>query len=143
VLRRSVFPLSPLPFALTRFLLSVRLRLLVVAFAGAAIAIGCNYNGGYPDKIRNDTGRPVVLKQCGADLFDWLLRRGECDVIQGTYELSPNQEVTVAYASTDEDVTEFFIVEDAAGRRMGCLKVRIHGQQPNPVNVSDVQNCPG
>lgn len=81
--------------------------------------------------LRNDTMVPVLLKQCDV----------RCNEFHEQDRLTPGGTVPV---NTGLDTPNWWVVQDASGRVLGCLNLQYKQKQTGiVVNVSAVMPCPG
>lgn len=119
---------------------------VVIAAAFVAAIIVGGLSSGEAElalRIRNDTAKRVDVKWC---------EEVSCDVYDEPYStmhLDPGE-----YARRDlpaSDVVDLFVIENAAGHRVGCLPVRVDRTYESladkrtvvAVHVSDATPCPG
>lgn len=97
------------------------------------VAAGCgsSFESSWDIKIRNDTARAVIVRDCTT---------GDCHRFRYTKRLAPHK---FAPALDYGDGTSWWLVRDVEGRMIGCLTLGV-GQRVEDyvLRVSTIRKCP-
>jgi hypothetical protein len=110
----------------------------IVVFAVGVLLTGCASldptEQGFGIHFQNDLPRAVVLRQCTDE--------NTCDHLGDTWKLTPHDSATDNIS--DRSVLTRWIVQDNAGRPLGCLPLTFNAKYEKVVvRISQLQPCPG